>query len=88
MRKADPAKPYVIHPIDVGNKLERYGFGSEVVVSGKLHDVAENTDFSITDIKEVFGAKIASLVRGASETNKLEKKKKRIVMGRKKEGKD
>ncbi|MCI6266876.1 MAG: HD domain-containing protein [Erysipelotrichaceae bacterium] len=78
IRKADPEKPYVIHPIDVGNKLEKYGFGREVVAAGKLHDVAEDTDFSIVDIKEVFGENVASLVRGASETSKLEKKKKEL----------
>lgn len=74
VRKADPEKPYIIHPIDVANKLKKYGFGKEVVAAGYLHDVVEDTDFSITDIKTLFGEQVASLVRGASETSKVEKK--------------
>lgn len=72
-RKADPEKPYVIHPIDVANKLKAYGFGDDVITAGYLHDVVEDTKYSLEDIENLFGKHVASLVKGASEQSKIDK---------------
>lgn len=70
VRKSDPEKPMIIHPINVGNILEEYGFDENVVAAGFLHDVVEDTSYTIEDIEEKFGNDIASLVMGASEPDK------------------
>ncbi len=73
VRKADPDKPYVVHPIDVANKLRSYGFSDPVCAGGYLHDVVENTRYSLEDIQALFGEEVASFVRGATESSKLYK---------------
>lgn len=70
IRKSDKEKPMVIHPINVGNILEEYGFDENVVAAGYLHDVVEDTKYTKEDIEEKFGSDIASLVMGASEPDK------------------
>lgn len=70
VRKSDKEKPMIIHPINVGNILSEYGFDDNVIAAGYLHDVVEDTSYTIEDIKEIFGNDIASLVIGASEPDK------------------
>ena len=70
VRKSDPEKPMVIHPINVGNILIENDFDENVIAAGYLHDVVEDTKYTIDDIKEYFGEDIASLVYGASEPDK------------------
>lgn len=70
VRKSDTDKPYIIHPVDVSNKLEKYGFRDEVICGGYLHDVVEDTSYTLDDIKNMFGSNIASFVKGASEEDK------------------
>lgn len=70
VRKNEPDKPMIMHPISVGNLLEEYGYSDEVIAAGYLHDVVEDTKYTIDDIKNEFGEKIANLVMGASEPDK------------------
>lgn len=70
VRKSEPDKPMIIHPIDVGNILREYNFDSNVISAGYLHDVVEDTRYTIEDIKNMFGDDVASLVMGASEPDK------------------
>ena len=69
-RKSDKEKPMIIHPINVANILEQYNFDDFVIAAGYLHDVVEDTKYELSDIKEIFGEDIASLVEGASEPDK------------------
>lgn len=70
VRKSDPIKPMIVHPINVGQILKEYGYDSEVVAAGYLHDVVEDTKYTLDDIEKEFGKNIASLVDGASEPDK------------------
>ncbi len=70
LRKSDPSKPMIIHPINVANILKKYKFDDNVIAAGYLHDVVEDTHYKITDIKKRFGDDVASLVFNASEPNK------------------
>ena len=70
VRKNEPDKPMVMHPISVGELLESFGYDDNVVAAGYLHDVVEDTKYTIEDIKKEFGTDIASLVMGASEPDK------------------
>lgn len=68
-RKSEPDKPYVIHSILVGMILKRYGYDDAVVAAGFLHDVVEQTEYTIDDIARMFGGDVASLVMTATEAN-------------------
>ena len=70
VRKNEPDKPMIMHPISVGNLLEEYGYSDEIIAAGYLHDVVEDTKYTIDDIRNEFGEKIANLVMGASEPDK------------------
>lgn len=70
VRKNEKDKPMVIHPISVGKLLEEYGYDDGVVCAGYLHDVVEDTKYTIEDIKDNFGTDIANLVLNASEKDK------------------
>ena len=70
VRKSEPDKPMIFHPINVGQILKEYGFDENVVAAGFLHDVVEDTKYTFDDIKKEFGDDIASLVYGASEPDK------------------
>ena len=70
VRKSEPDKPMIIHPIGVGKLLESFGYDDNVVAAGFLHDVVEDTKYTIEDIEEYFGKDIANLVMGASEPDK------------------
>lgn len=69
-RKSDIDKPMIIHPIDVANILMQYGYDDNVVAAGYLHDVVEDTKYSLDDILNIFGEDITSLVEGATELDK------------------
>ncbi len=70
IRKSEPDKPMIIHLISVGILLEEYGYDDAVIAAGYLHDVVEDTNYTIEDIKREFGDEVANLVMGASEPNK------------------
>ena len=70
VRKSEPDKPMVMHPIGVANILKEYTYDDEVIAAGFLHDVVEDTQYTIEDIEKNFGQSIAVLVKGASEPDK------------------
>lgn len=82
VRKSDKEKPMIIHPINVGLILEEYEFDDNVVASGYLHDVIEDTKYSEEDILKLFNKDITSLVVSASEMDKTlswEERKQRTI---------
>lgn len=46
-------RPYIVHPADVAQRLERVGVPAQVVAAGWLHDVPEDTDWSVEDLRTV-----------------------------------
>ena len=82
VRKSDPDKPMIIHPINVANILREYGFDSLVIAAGYLHDVVEDTKYDEKYIQKIFGDDITSLVMSASEPDKTldwEERKKHTI---------
>lgn len=63
--------PYIVHPIEVGIILSRYGFEEEIVAAGILHDVLEDTEITLEDLKRDFGEMIAKLVWEVSEDEEV-----------------
>ena len=63
-------EPYILHPIAVATiVVKEIGLGYKSIVAALLHDVVEDTDYTIEDIQRLFGAKIASLVDGLTKIN-------------------
>jgi guanosine-3',5'-bis(diphosphate) 3'-pyrophosphohydrolase len=60
--------PFIEHPLGVAKILQEAGMADEVVAAGLLHDVVEDTPFTLEDIENEFGEKVAKLV--ASNTEK------------------
>jgi len=59
--------PYVTHPIRVAKRLQEAGFNDELICAGFLHDVAEDTPYTINDIEKAFGPVVAQLVAAHTE---------------------
>lgn len=68
-------KPYVDHSIKVAQLLKKWGQDEEVICVGLLHDVIEDTKYSLKDIKVKFGKRVAYLVDAMSVVLKLKKGK-------------
>ncbi|MCQ2173909.1 MAG: RelA/SpoT family protein [Bacteroidales bacterium] len=61
-------EPYIIHPIRVARIcIEDIGLGYKSIAAALLHDVVEDTDYSVDDIESLFGKKIAALVDGLTK---------------------
>ncbi len=70
-------EPYVLHPIQVAHiAVHEMGLGTTSIVSAFLHDVVEDTDYSVEDIKALFGETVAQIVDGLTKiTGVFDKKK-------------
>ncbi|MCI6159916.1 MAG: RelA/SpoT family protein [Prevotella sp.] len=61
-------EPYIMHPIEVAQiACSEIGLGSTSICSALLHDVVEDTDYTVEDIENIFGAKIAQIVDGLTK---------------------
>jgi len=68
-------EPYFTHPLAVAKIVaQEIGLGPKSIVSALLHDVVEDTDYTLTDIERMFGTTIAGLVDGLTKiSNVLDK---------------
>ena len=61
-------EPYIMHPIAVAQiACEEMGLGSTSICAALLHDVVEDTDYTVEDIQNIFGPKIAQIVEGLTK---------------------
>lgn len=61
-------EPYIIHPIAVAKiVVQEIGLGYKSIVTALLHDIVEDTEYTVEDIERLFGAKVASLVDGLTK---------------------
>lgn len=61
-------EPYLLHPIAVAKiVIDEIGLGVKSVVAALLHDVVEDTEYTVEDMERIFGAKIASMVDGLTK---------------------
>jgi guanosine-3',5'-bis(diphosphate) 3'-pyrophosphohydrolase len=67
--------PYIVHPYEVCKSLIELKLDTETVITGLLHDVIEDTEYSKEQLNEIFGKSIASLVDGLTKIDFLEEKK-------------
>ena len=61
-------EPYIMHPLSVARiVVKEIGLGSTSICAALLHDVVEDTDYTVDDIRHQFGDKIASIVEGLTK---------------------
>ncbi len=61
-------EPYILHPIAVAKIVtHEIGLGATSVICAMLHDVVEDTDYTIEDIENHFGSKVASIIDGLTK---------------------
>lgn len=61
-------EPYIMHPLAVARIVSReIGLGSTSICAALLHDVVEDTDYTVEDLKMLFGDKIAEIVDGLTK---------------------
>ena len=70
--KRRSGEPYILHPIAVARiAAKEIGLGTKSVVAALLHDVVEDTDYTVDDIASLFSPKIASLVDGLTKISEV-----------------
>lgn len=65
--------PYMSHLLNACRTLAEHDCDDELLAAALLHDVVEDTPVTIQEVEAEFGARVAELVRGATELEKLEK---------------
>lgn len=66
--KRRSGEPYIMHPIAVASIVcNEIGLGSTSICAALLHDVVEDTDYTVEDIENIFGPKIAQIVDGLTK---------------------
>lgn len=61
-------EPYILHPIAVAKiVVSNIGLGYKSIVAALLHDVVEDTDYTVEDLRNLFGDKVATLVDGLTK---------------------
>ena len=71
-QKRASGDPYFSHPLEVAGILADYKFDSKTIITALLHDVVEDTEKNLRDIKRNFGNEISYLVDGVTKLSKLE----------------
>ena len=70
-QKRVSGEPYVSHPLAVARILAELGLDPVAVTAAFLHDVPEDTEYSLGDVEERFGADVARLVDGVTNLGKF-----------------
>jgi GTP diphosphokinase / guanosine-3',5'-bis(diphosphate) 3'-diphosphatase len=70
-QKRVSGEPYVTHPLAVAHTLAELGLDQATIVAALLHDIPEDTEYSLDDIEERFGDEVARLVDGVTKLGKF-----------------
>ena len=71
-QKRRSGEPYIIHPTQVAYILAQMKMDEETLAAAFLHDVVEDTDTTLQQLREQFGAKVTMLVDGVTKLGKIE----------------
>lgn len=69
--RKDGKTPYVVHPVKVVEILVKMHADEDILIGALLHDVPEDTDHDINEVKGLFGDDVAFLVEGITKLSKV-----------------
>ncbi|MCF6213660.1 MAG: RelA/SpoT family protein [Flavobacteriaceae bacterium] len=73
-QRRNSGEPYIFHPISVAKIVANdIGLGAVSIASALLHDVVEDTSYTLADIEQIFGETIAKIVNGLTKISHLKK---------------
>ena len=67
-------EPFIIHPINVGMILASLKMDADTIIAGLLHDVVEDCDISLSEVRKEFGKNVSKLVDGMTKLLQLDEK--------------
>lgn len=70
-QERNSGEPYIIHPLEVALILSDLELDVSSIAAGILHDVVEDTEATIEEVKQIFGEEIAELVDGVTKLGKI-----------------
>ncbi len=65
-------EPYIVHPVGVVGILAKLQMDEKCLAAAFLHDVVEDTEYTLEDVREKFGSEVAQLVDGVTKLGKIE----------------
>ena len=71
-QKRASGEPYILHPLGVATILSELQIDRSTLVSALLHDVVEDTEVTLEEIKDQFGPEVAFLVDGVTKLNQFQ----------------
>ncbi len=66
-QKRKSGEPYIIHPLETAITLAKMGMDQPTIIAALLHDVPEDTNYSLVDVEKNFGPEVAKLVGGITK---------------------
>lgn len=67
----ESGEPYIVHPINVCMNLAKFHADGASLIAGMLHDVVEDTKYTIKEIEAEFGSEVAKLVLGVTKISNI-----------------
>jgi guanosine-3',5'-bis(diphosphate) 3'-pyrophosphohydrolase len=72
VRNGSGGMPYIEHPVRVAALLDEHGYGEEVLAAALLHDVVEDSETGLDELREKFGGEVAGLVGAMTDDESID----------------
>ena len=72
VRNGSGGMPYIEHPMRVAALLDEHGFGEEVLAAALLHDVVEDSETTLDELREKFGGEVVGLVGAMTDDESID----------------
>ncbi|HET7509359.1 MAG TPA: HD domain-containing protein [Solirubrobacterales bacterium] len=72
IRNGSGGMPYIEHPVRVAALLDEHGYGEETLAAALLHDVVEDSETTLDELREKFGGEVAGLVGAMTDDESID----------------
>lgn len=72
IRNGSGGMPYIEHPVAVAGRLEEHGYRDEALAAALLHDVVEDSETTLDEVREKFGEEVAGLVGALTDDETID----------------